>query len=263
MQRLFFLRAYGDFVIGLQQIAKSTRSFHIVASLHLQPLYEALYKAAIIPSLSIEFVDFGVTQGQFNFFTSKGLFHSDTLKQLNLIKKYIQLFPNTNGEDYVEQAIRLSAFNFLTRSTCKAVVGKNKNVYQAYHQFLNLEQEPTTLSANGTIERVLIFPDARQAKKEIPAVALQKLIQEQSLNGKKVAVARFNNTNSQELGYRNFEELIDLILSSDFIMSADSLPAHIAQAMNKPHSIFYNSKGVNRFCTPYFMQHKSFISINA
>lgn len=262
MQRLFFLRAYGDFVIGLQQIAKSTRSIHIVASLHLQPLYEALSKAAVIPSLSIEFVDLGITQGQLNFFTNKGLLNSDTLKQLSLIKNYIRLFPNTSGEDYVEQAIRLSAFNFFTRSKCKAVVEKDKNVYQAYHQFLDLEQEQTALLTNDTREKILIFPDARQAKKEIPRIVLQKLIKEQSLNGKKVSVARFNNTNQQELGYSNFEELIDLIQASDFIISADSLPAHLAQAMNKPHSIFYNSKGVNRFCTPYFMQHKSPILIN-
>lgn len=242
MKRLFFLRAYGDFVIGLHQIAKSTRSIHIVASLHLQPLYEALYKAAIIPSLSIEFVDFGISQGQLNFFTNKGLLHSDTLKQLSLIKNHFQLFPNSSDEDYVEQAIRLSAFNFFTRSKCKAVVGKDKSVYQAYHQFLNLEQEPTTLSTNDKIEKVLIFPDARQAKKEIPAVEMQKLIHENGLDGKKVVVARFNNTNSQEICYNNFEQLIQLIKEFDFIISADSLPTHIAQAMNKPHYIFYNKK---------------------
>ena len=70
MQRLFFLRAYGDFVIGLQQIAKSNKPIHIVASLHLQPLYEALLNAFIIPPLPIEFVNFGITQGQLNYFTN-------------------------------------------------------------------------------------------------------------------------------------------------------------------------------------------------
>ena len=144
----------------------------------MQPLYEALLNAFIIPPLSIEFVNFGITQGQLNYFTNKRLLHTTTIKQLGLIKNYIQLHPNSKGQDYIEQDIRLSSFNFFTKANCKSVVGKNKKVYQAYGQFLGIEHEMLLDYKADQAKNIIIFPDARQKKKEIPAIALGKLIQE-------------------------------------------------------------------------------------
>ena len=261
MERLFFLRAYGDFVIGLQQISKSNKPIKIVASIHLLPLYEALLNAFIISSLPIEFVNFGITQGQLNYFTNKRFFHTSTLRQLNLIKNYIKLHPNICGQDYIEHEIRLSFFNFFTKANCKAVVGKNKEVYESYEQFLGLEKIMIKNKKADHKKKIIIFPDARQKKKEIPAILLCKLTEEKTSNGNIVKVARLNNRNPEELSYHNFKELIDLIQSSDYIISADSLPAHIAQAIEKQHAIYYNNK-VNRFCTPYVLQYKSYILTN-
>jgi hypothetical protein len=88
MQRIFLLRAYGDFVIALQAIAKSDKKIQIVASEHLSPLYYALLAAGAISPLSIEFIALGIQHGQLNFFTNKHLFSWGTLQQLGKLKAY-------------------------------------------------------------------------------------------------------------------------------------------------------------------------------
>ena len=139
MQRIFFLRAFGDFVIGMHAISKSKQPIHVVASLHLKPLYDALVKAQVISTnayYTIVFEDFGIQSGQLSFFTNKQLLSFASFSQLQKIKKYILANPNHEGEDWVEQDIRLRLFNFLTDAHCKAVVGKEARVYQGYQNWL-------------------------------------------------------------------------------------------------------------------------------
>ena len=99
MQRIFLLRAYGDFVIALQAISRSKQKIQIVASDHLAPLYHALIAAKSLNHVSIEFIALGIQQGQLNFFTNKHLLSWNTLKQLSRLPyrlppyfNFIQLF---------------------------------------------------------------------------------------------------------------------------------------------------------------------------
>ncbi|MFM6995336.1 MAG: hypothetical protein ACKOWO_09510 [Sediminibacterium sp.] len=268
MKRIFLLRAYGDFVIALQAIAKSKQKIHIVASDHLAPLYQALITAAAIPSLSIDFIDLGIQQGQLNFFTNKHLFSLDTIKQLSLLKSFIKAHPNMDGVDWVEQGIRIASFNALLGYRFKAVVPEKANVYQAYDQWLSnatnqqSQDRINTELASNKSNSILIFPDARLEKKAISNLTIAQLCKLDAHNNANFKIARFNNFNDGELSYGNFDTLIHLIQSADYIYTSDSLPAHIAQLLSIPHTIVYTYQGVNRFCTPYALQHQSFIETN-
>lgn len=254
MQRIFLLRAYGDFVIAIQAIAKSDKKIQIVASDHLAPLYHALRAASVIPPLSIEFIALGIQEGQLNFFTNKQLLSWNTWRQLSKLKAYIKANPNHKGKDYIEQDIRRSAFNFIVGHTFQAVVPAGAKVYSAFAEWLNQDQD--TLKDETIKEKllneVLAIPDARLQKRVIQPALLAQLEKDTIAKGFNFKVARFNHSiAASDLIYKNFDQLIQYMLAADFIICTDSLPAHLAYVLKKPHYIFYPKQGMTNFFTPY------------
>jgi hypothetical protein len=233
MRRVFLLRAYGDFAIAVQALAATDS---IVASLHLKPLYEALVsRSCISPRTprSIEFVDFGITGSQLNLFTNKSFFSIDTFRQLSKIKDYISANPGSS--DFVEQSARLGLLNFFTGHSFKAIFETGQPVYAAYGlPALGLERKG---------DKVLILPDARLPKRVIPSSILARM---------EGQVARFGSD------YTSFEQLIDLIQASDYVVASDSLPLHLAYLCRKPHFILYPDGGKQDFFTPDALASGSF-----
>ncbi len=230
MRRVFLLRAYGDFAIAVQGLAATDS---VVASLHLKPLYDALISRGCISPRSIDFVDLGITGSQLNLFTNKTFFSSDTFRQLSKIRKYISANPSSS--DFVEQSARLGLLNFFIGHSFKAIFETGNPVYAAYGL------PALGLVRNG--DKVLILPDARLAKRVIPSSILSQI------DGK---VARFG------VDYSNFEQLIDLIQASDYVVAADSLPLHLAYLCRKPHFILYPDGGKQDFFTPDALASGSF-----
>jgi hypothetical protein len=230
MRRVFLLRAYGDFAIAVQALAATDV---IVASLHLKPLYDALISRGCIPSRLIDFVDFGIKSSQLNAFTNRGFLSFDTFRQLAKIKNYTRA--NPGYIDFVEQSARLSLLNFFTGHSFKAIFETGAPVYSAY--------DLSSLGLERKGDKVLILPDARLPKRIIPEAILARI------DGR---VARF------EKDYSNFEELIDLIQASDYVVAADSLPIHLAYLCRKPHFILYPDGGKQDFFTPDALASGSF-----
>jgi hypothetical protein len=234
MRRVFLLRAYGDFAIAVQALPSSDE---IVASLHLKPLYEALLCRGCFSPRAISFVDFGIIGSQLNLFTNRDFLRIDTFRQLSKIKKYISANPGYT--DFVEQSARLGLLNLLTGHSFSSIFNTGKPVYAAYG-----------LSSRGLSERkgsILIFPDARLKKREIPYSILAQI------EGR---VVRFG------IDYTNFEELIGLIQEADYIYAADSLPLHLAYLCRKPHYILYPEGGKLDFFTPDALASGSYSTFN-
>jgi hypothetical protein len=230
MRRVFLLRAYGDFAIAVQALASTDQ---IVASSHLKPLYEALISRGCISPRTIEFVDFGIRGSQLNLLTNKNFFHVDTFRQLSKIKAYLRANPGSS--DFLEQSARLSLLNFFTGHSFKAIFETGQPVYAAYGlQVQGLEKQG---------DKVLILPDARLSKRIIPSSILARI------DGR---VARFGSD------YETFEQLIDLIQASDYVVAADSLPVHLAYLCRKPHYILYPDGGKQDFFTPDALASGSF-----
>ena len=234
MRRVFLLRAYGDFAIAVQALAPLDE---IVASLHLKPLYEALLSRGCFSPRAISFVDFGIKGSQLNLFTNRDFLRIDTFRQLSKIKKYIRA--NPGYIDFVEQSARLGLLNFYTGHSFTSIFETGEPVYAAYG-----------LSSRGLSERtgsILIFPDARLKKREIPYSILAQI------EGR---VVRFG------IDYTNFEELIGLIQEADYIYAADSLPLHLAYLCRKPHYILYPEGGKLDFFTPDALASGSYSTFN-
>ena len=116
MHRLFLLRAYGDFVILLQALLESPQKnkYSLIASKHLEPLYQELALVINVSSIQIQFIDFGITNTQLSLFTNKHILSLNVLKELKQIKNFVKQNPNTEGTDYIEQDKRIGLFNAIT-----------------------------------------------------------------------------------------------------------------------------------------------------
>ena len=252
MHRIFLLRAYGDFVIFLHTLTKSPKKeqYSIVASNHLQPLYDAIREYYSLENIQIEFLDFGLDKGQLRLFTNKHLLSSQTIKELRAIRSYIKKFPNNIGVDYLEQDKRIGLFNLFTGNSFQYILGKQE-VYKCYDQFFENTDNSSIIVA-GALKNIVIFPDSRLSKKDIPASVLQIIKTSLGEKGKHIQVAKFGTT------YTNFKELIQLIHEADYIIGADSLPIHLAALLKKPHFILYADGLTKHFKTSYAEKERSF-----
>ncbi len=268
MHRLFLLRAYGDFVILLQALMQSPQKnkYTIIASKHLQPLYEELTLVIDLTSIKIQFINFGITNTQLSLFTNKHLLSLNMLNELKEIKNFVKQNPNTEGNDYIEQDKRIFLFNAITGLSFNSIISKEP-VYISYAKFFDIqdikEVEVTKESReDNNSKKVLLFPDTRQAKKNLPISLISKLENEIEVKGYSLEIAYFkeapnsstaNNSSSKtkQVVYSNFKTLIQYIQEAELILGADSLPIHLAYLLQKPHYILYPNGYPQLFITPY------------
>lgn len=282
MHRLFLLRAYGDFVILLQALLESPQKnkYTLIASKHLQPLYQELALVIDLSSIQIQFIDFGIANTQLSLFTNKHLLSLNTLKELKQIKNFVKQNPNTEGNDYIEQDKRIGLFNAITGLDFNSIISKEP-VYTSYAKFFENQdikkvvvteesrEDKSSKNIEGKVldnklnsKKVLLFPDTRQAKKNIPISLITKLESEIAAKGYTLEIAYFkeapNSTNAKnsssktkEVVYSNFKTLIQLIQEAELILGADSLPIHLAYLLKKPHYILYPNGYPQLFMTPY------------
>ena len=289
MHRLFLLRAYGDFVILLQALLESPQKnkYSLIASKHLEPLYQELALVIDLSSIQIQFIDFSIANTQLSLFTNKHLLSLNTIKELIQIKKFVQQYPIKEGHDYIEQDKRIGLFNAITRLNFNSIISTDF-VYSTYAKFfensaikkeiskdegkvennvenIQVSKETETLNNNKlNTKKVLLFPDTRQAKKNIPISLITKLENEMAVKGYTLEIAYFkqapdiatNNNdksvlNSNKVVYANFKTLIQLIRDAELILGADSLPIHLAYLFKKPHYILYPNGYPQLFMTPY------------
>jgi ADP-heptose:LPS heptosyltransferase len=274
MHRLFLLRAYGDFVILLQALLESPQKnkYSLIASKHLQPLYQELALVINLSSIQIQFIDFGITNTQLSLFTNKHILSLNTLNELKQIKNFVKQNPNTDGTDYIEQDKRIDLFNAITGFYFNSIIS-TEPVYITYAKFFDiqdiskeLQKEEGQVAENNKLnsKKVLLFPDTRQAKKNIPSLLINKLENEIASKGYTLEIAYFKQvpniantindmsaSKSNKVVYANFKTLIQLIIDAELILGADSLPIHLAYLLKKPHYILYPNGYPQLFMTPY------------
>ena len=258
MHRLFLLRAYGDFVILLQALMQSPQKnkYTIIASRHLQPLYEELALVIDLTSIQIQFVNFGITNTQLSLFTNKHLLSLNMLNELKQIKKFIKQNPNTEGQDYVEQTTRIIAINTLTGIEFKAMIEPD-SIYSNYNNFFKNTTRKNYLDEE--VNNILILPDARLKKRVLNIDLIESIKNYYTAKSKTINIARFKNKIVEDdFIYNNFKELIKYIQEADFIIAADSLPIHLSELFNKPHFMLFPSGHPRNFMTPYALNNNSF-----
>jgi hypothetical protein len=246
METVLLLRSYGDFVIALYHLNNTTpdqQTYKLVASKHLEQLHQALFPLLSPAQQQIVFIDFGIEKHILSGFTHRYLFTKHNLKELKILQEQM------NGIDSIvlEQERRA----WLIKMACKrsiSTVHSSGNIYDSWATFFDHKTSLQTVKRN--YKTVLIFPDSRLRRKQIPEQVLLNLEQQFAEQGIETNRAYFKNA-PVGTSYQNFKELVQLIQEAAYIISSDSLPAHIAQLLQKPHTILYAKEINHEWVTPF------------
>lgn len=256
------LRAYGDFTILLNALlhASNPAAYHVIASAHLKPLFEALRPYLNLDEFNIEFKEIGIRHSLLGLFTNKHLFNTNTYRELKQLRLILDELPA--GDLVVEQTSRKWLFSLLLQKECSAIAAGHA-VYASYAEFFRAAYP--SISHPIKLNRVLILPTARQKFRNIPSADI--LYIKESFADKAIVQTGFYANNQlteiseHDFLYSSFQELVAQIMDSELVFCPDSLQAHLCQLLGKPHYILHPRGLSQAFFTPHVMslaKHKVF-----
>ena len=263
MKSIVALRSYGDYVVLLSCImtSSSLHNYKIYASEHLKTLHDAIFHYNKT-QLNIEFIDFGIKVGIFPLFTNKHFFSKGSFTSIEDLNIFLNS-KSINETIFLEQKKRSFLVNIFTSTKLKYIQSGTLNIYTTYFNFFDGSQKKDSLFTSDVVnsKKILIFPDSRKKEKELPNGVLK--IIKNGISNKKIEIAKFGkqnsvNNNNDFVYYDSFKQLARLIQNSDFIISSDSLPVHMAYYFNIPHWVIYNNKINTEWLTPYCMKHNTY-----
>lgn len=262
MTQLLALRSFGDFVVLMHAIkrSESSRKINILVSKHLEPLWEVLSISNTNTNIQFEFIDFGIKKGLLSFFTNKFLFSKNCLQELFALRSLFKKGNFAAGNDiYIERKNRKRMLQHFLGIKLQTI-HKTGNVYNSAQQFFQAT-DSIALNNSFTTDKILVFPDSRKKKKMIPESILLKLTTFCSSNQTELTTAFFGTSSVSKkdtVFYNDFETLVKLIKEAHFIISSDSVTAHLAQYFNKPHFILYPDKVNFEWLTPWAAKMKMY-----
>lgn len=209
------------------------------------------------PMPAVMFEDLKIRHNLMACFTNRHLFSSATLTELSRLRSLADNYAR-EGELYLEQSVRRGLVQAYTQQRFNYVHDGRENIYTAYHRLWNIamkEEQPKDDTPTGKqYNKVLIFPGSRKVSKQLPHDWVAHLQAKYTAGGTEVRVAGLEKEIQGYNGivsiYRNFEELITLVHEAEMIISADSLPAHLAQFFHRPHEVHYRKVVNTPWSTP-------------
>ncbi len=247
MDTLFLLRSYGDFVVALSgyQHEVPERKVSMVASVHLQPLYDAIVASRVLQYLpNIQFVDIGVRHGILSCFTNRHFFSAATIHEIQALRRVLRA-TSSDTTLWLEQRQRMGWMRWVTGKEFSCIHDGHQNIYAAYRRFLGVRQTVASIESSDTQDdhHLLIFPGSRKPSKQLPVDWVGHVTDSYLSKGVRVTVAGLAAEIAPYSGHKKvvtgFKELCQLIASADQIISADSLPAHVAFLFSKPLEVHY------------------------
>lgn len=263
---LLFLRSFGDFVIALSVLSKSNAhaTCRFIASDHLEPLYKAILNRLPNLSIKVEFEHLFIRRKILGVFTNKHLLDLHSLKELRILK---ELTNNLAVEStvFLEQERRLWLISLFMHKP-HFIHGKG-NIYDSYCK--QFDVAPQSLLFNASLvpsKKVIIFPESRKPSKAFTPGFVQLLVQQYKDKKIDVEVAFFRKQpyplDATVKIHDAFDDLLHLIETADEVLTADSLPAHLAQLLSKPHKVLYPKAVDLEWLTPYCSANQAFGIMN-
>ena len=252
------IKGFGDFVIALNVLERCSpsikKSCKILIGSHILPLSNALN-----PSVKIEIIDSADQDIPALFDIRKRGVYQAGVSAIDLRRSLSSYCP---GESMVfdKGGARES---FISRNNYKSIP-PSKNIYLAYESFISKRYPGEALLLERKIEkkyskgkRIGIYPFSRVSDKNIKpkdVLYLYNFCKSQGfdptivlLKGENLSLSAVNINITTYA--RTFPRLIDSIFSVDAIISADSLPAHLAYFFDRP--CFVVSSLENQYWLPF------------
>ena len=150
----------------------------------------------------------------------------------------------------------------------EAVARGTGNIYLDYANYLGIDCDSSMVTAKGLdqlFERVCIFPDSRITAKELPESLIAAVVRENNKLGKETVLVKIGEPTAlpplgslKVLWINGFNQLVDQVRSSDLVVSADSLPAHLAEYFGVPNFVFLSKS--NDYWMPLSCYRNGFFS---
>jgi hypothetical protein len=237
------LKAFGDFVIAHsvyirhQKYTGETSSIHFAIGAHLQQLADAMGATDVHILKSHGHQD---VPAIFDI-QKKGLWLA--LRSAYSLRRQLQIYPSESNFILDKNGPRE---RFIGGHHHLQFLPDAENIYLAYERFLNLESPVYKNFMNPKkLLNCLIIPSSRLKNKILPTELIVDTVtllkdmhissQVLELEGEAIKVPI---SIEKKIIPKTFDALIHSIRSVDFIISADSLPAHLAEYYKIPIFVF-------------------------
>ena len=251
------IRSFGDFVITASVIkAHATGPVPVILPHYLRDIFTSIG--------SHEYFD---VLKHINFDNQPAFFEiykvTDTRNATRLLRDMKAIFKVLTA-DY-EYLLDYSSKRLLYTGARLRWPAVNQNIYKAkydlfarYFRLKPYHNDMGILPFEKNNARVLVLPDSRIKDKEINPELVSEILSR--FGAGRVAVAKFSaapHAGGSILSYGSFTQLLNLINSYQLIISAESLPYHLANYCGKPHFVIYNKSRhfKDSFMTPYMQSH--------
>jgi hypothetical protein len=226
--------AFGDFLIDCNFMRRAGPAHRLLAASYLRPLAEAIDYAG--PLNYFEMPAHDVPPSAFNA-RKAGL----GAIAASLWRLRAGLLSATAPTDIINVPYR----DIRWRLACaprqiNALRLPHENIYLAYCTRFKLTPEDLVVAMPARPREVLVFPDSRQAAKQIPESTLRSLtvinaaagVQTRIVRVRPPEIGRVDSPN--ELNLWGLPALVRAVREAEVIVSADSLPGHLAEYFERP-----------------------------
>lgn len=244
------IRAFGDFTISAAVIKKSgAEKIPILLPKYLIELFNVLEGENIFNVVDIIQLDKYHKLFQLRKVKSIKDFR-ELLYEVKTIKKSLDK-KNSYLLDYKSKRARILS-DKLYYPILDGNIYNSKAAFFAKHFNINagLSHVP---EKKIPIENIVLFPGSRLASKALSDELVASIISALKQQGFNVSTMYHESEKTllKDVDYfRNFTALKKLVVSADLIISADSLPLHIANFFDKFHFVIYNGKENYQWETP-------------
>jgi hypothetical protein len=226
--------AYGDFLIDCNFMRLAGPGHQLLAASYLRPLAEAISYDGPVRYFDMSPKD--VPPSVFNARKANVRAILGSLRQLRT-----GLLRSTSADDI----ITVPHNDIRWRLAClprriNVLRERHENIYLAYCTRFGLEPEKLIIPTPSRLNEVLVFPDSRQPAKQIPESTLQSVADINSRAGIATRIVRVRPPDPGrvdapgEISLWGLPALVDAVNRAQAIVSADSLPGHLAEYLQRP-----------------------------
>lgn len=245
-------KAYGDLIIACNSLRNvDTAQNGLLVGMHLCPLLDAiefdgtlcvLESGKNIPAL------FDIKMNRVSSIISNGF----------LLRKKIQAAVRQKDDLLVFDALGVRQYFLAWPMRVEAVAQGMDNIYLDYARYFNFTGEGTVPVLHNAVKpggKVCIFPDSRLKYKELPDWLVANIARENNKHGKETLVVKVGKPvalpqfDSIQLKWIDgLDQLVAMVREANFLVSADSLPAHLAEYFGI--NVFVFTPGMNGYWMP-------------
>lgn len=248
MLNFVFIKGFGDFIIGAYFLKGLSQDDAKNVRILTTPRIAVLADVINLP-IPLSVLDLPGTN-------APPLFEVRTKGLLEAIKSGLEIknaISDLNSQNPISGELIFDKISLRERYISKGYktlsLPKNyDNIYRAYDHLMRqlnfcappLTEPPENINNSGS-DLIGVFPISRSEEKDIPASVLHLLNELFEREGKKLKIylfpdqlSRFKEVKNITAISKDFVTLIEHIRAHRIIISADSLPAHLAQYFNIP-----------------------------